>query len=64
VLNQKLTFSPAYYVVAKSGNALKSHIISAGLSLQYLEICMFISIYQTAVQTVSHAKFAKEAFDL
>jgi len=33
VLTQKLTFSPAYYEVGTSGNALKCHIISAGLSL-------------------------------
>ena len=31
---QKLTFSPAYYYeVGTSGNALKCHIILAGLSL-------------------------------
>ena len=34
VLTQKLIFSPVYYYeVGTSGNALKSYIISAGLSL-------------------------------
>ena len=34
VLTQKLTFSPAYYYeVRTSGNTLKCHFISAGLSL-------------------------------
>jgi hypothetical protein len=65
VLTQKLTFSPSYYYeVGTSGNALKRHMISAGLSLEYLQISLFMSMYQTAVGFVSPAEFANEAFDL
>jgi len=65
VLTQKLIFSQAYYYeVGTSGNALKYHIISTGLSFWYLQISLFISIYQTAVGIVSPAEFANEAFHL
>jgi len=65
VLTQKLIFSPAYYYeVGTSGNALKCHIISAGLSLINLEISLFISIYQTAVGIVNLAEFVNDAFHL
>ena len=53
VLTQKFTFSPAYYYeVVTNCNALKCHIISAGFSLKYLQIRLFISIYQTEVGIV------------
>jgi hypothetical protein len=42
-------------------NALKSHIISAGLSLYYLQTSLFISVYQTAVGIVSPVEFANKA---
>jgi len=65
VHTQKLTISPAYYYeVGTSGNALKRHMISAGLSLQHLEICLFMSMYQTAVGILSPAEFANKVFDL
>jgi len=63
VLTQKLTFSQAYYYeVGTSGNALKCHIISAGLSLCYLQIGLFISIYQTAVGIVSQQSLRMKLF--
>jgi hypothetical protein len=63
VLTQKLTFSPAYYYeFGTSGDSLNCHIISAGLSLQYSQISLFISVYQTADGIVSPTEFANEAF--
>jgi hypothetical protein len=57
LLAQKRIFSPAYYYkVGTSGNALKCRIISAGLGLYYLQISLFISIYQTAVVTQALGK--------
>jgi len=62
LLTQKRIFSPAYYYkVGTSGNTFKCHIISAGLSLYYLQISPFISIYQTAVGIISPVEFANEA---
>jgi hypothetical protein len=49
--------SSYYYEVGTSGNALKCHIISAGLWVDYLETSLFISIYQTAVGIICTVKF-------
>jgi len=65
VLTQKLTFSPAYYYeFGIIGNALKCQINSAGLSLKYSQISLFISIYQTPVGIVTQREFAIENFHL
>jgi hypothetical protein len=40
---------------------LKCHIISAGLWVYYLQISLFISLYQTAVGIISPVEFANEA---
>jgi hypothetical protein len=57
-----IVFSPAYYYkFGTSGNALKCHIISAGLWLHYLQTSLFISIYLTAVGIISPVEFAKDA---
>jgi hypothetical protein len=62
LLNWKRIFSPAYYYeVGTSGNALKCHIISAGLCLNYLQTSLFIPI-QTAVGIISPVESANEAF--
>jgi len=62
LLTQKQIFSPAYYYeVGTSGNALKCHIISAGVWLYYLQISLFISIYKTAFGIISPAEFANKA---
>jgi len=45
VLTQKLIFSPAYYYdVRTSGNVLKCHIISAGLSLIFTDQSVYFYI--------------------
>jgi hypothetical protein len=45
----------------QSGNALKCHIISAGLWLDYLQTSLFISKYQTAVRIISPVESVNEA---
>jgi hypothetical protein len=51
LLTEKQIFSPAYYyIVGTSGNALKCHIISAVVWLDYSQTSVFISIYQTQVK--------------
>jgi hypothetical protein len=62
LLTEKRIFSLAYYYEAgTSGNALKCHIISGGLWLDYLRTSLFIPVYQTAVGILSPVVFAKEA---
>jgi hypothetical protein len=53
--------SAYYYEVGTSGKALKCHIISAGLWLDYSQTSLFISVYQTAVGIISPVVFDKEA---
>jgi hypothetical protein len=61
LLNEKRIFSPAYYYEdGTSGNALKCHIISTGLWLNYLQTSLFISIYQIAVGIIGPLEFANE----
>jgi hypothetical protein len=51
LLAEKQIFSLAYYfTVGTSGNAVKFHILSAVLWLDYLQSSLFISIYQTQMK--------------
>jgi len=51
LLTEKQIFSPAYYYkVGTSGNALKCHIISAVVWLDYSQTSLFISVYQAQVK--------------
>jgi hypothetical protein len=54
-LTEKRVFSPShYYEAGTSANALKWHIISAGLWLDYLHTSLLISIYQNSVGIIYH----------
>jgi hypothetical protein len=51
LLTKKQIFSPAhYFTIGTSGNAVKFHILSAVLWLNYLQTSLFISMYQTQMK--------------
>jgi hypothetical protein len=65
LLNEKRIFRLDYYCEARtSGNALKWHIVSAGLWLDYLQASLFVSEYQTAVGIISPLEIANKASHL